>query len=187
MLNRNFSNKLGISFIEILITLLILGVIASFVIPTFLTKNQKTPKKIFCANFTVLVQEALAGAIVSNKIHQIFFDLDEHKIITKIHQPTQHGATEHDKFVPISQDSFPKPMTIPHHLEIKNFFINGKDEFTSGNIMHTTWFYIMPDGTSQSIILNIEDTESTAQNNKFALTINPFYSQVKEYDSFQKP
>lgn len=177
---------MGISFIEILITLLILGVITTFVIPTFLSRGAKTPKKLFCAEFSVLMQETLTQSIVNNKIHQVFFDFNNHKIIVKSHEPRQVGTTEHDKFVPIPQDSFPKPIKIPDTLNIKNFFINGKDDFASGGNLDTIWFYVMPNGTSQSIILNIEDTESASQN-KFAITINPFYSQVKEYDTFQQP
>jgi len=153
-------NKMGISFIEILITLLVVGIITAFVVPTFLTKGEKTPKKIFCANFAVLIQESLQQAIMTNKVHQIFFDLDEHMVIVKIHDPAHAATSEHDKFIPVAKNSYPLPMTIPQDLEFKNFFINGKDEFTSGNTMHTAWFYIMPDGTSQSIILNIEDTQT---------------------------
>lgn len=186
MLSRSLSNKKGISFIEILITLLILGVISAFVVPTFLTKNAKTPRKLFCAQFSVLMQESLACAIVSNKIHQIYFDFEGRKIIVKIHEPAQIGTTEHDKFAPIPQGSYPQPIAIPESLDVKNFFINGKDEFASGNTKHTAWFYIMPNGTSQSIILNIHDDESVNQSS-FAITINPFYSQVKEYDTFQQP
>lgn len=177
---------MGISFIEILITLLILGVIITFVIPTFLSKNAKTPKKLFCAQFNVLMQETLAQAIINNKVHQVFFDFDDRKIIVKSHEPAQPGTTEHDKFVPIPENSYPKVITIPDSLDIKNFFINGKDDFAAGSNVRTIWFYIMPSGTSQSVIINIEDAESTHQN-RFAITINPFYSQVKEYDTFQQP
>ena len=54
--------------------------------------------------------------------------------------------------------------------------------------MHDVWFYIMPDGTSQSIIINIEEQElNDVSNNLFALSINPFYSQVTEYETFQTP
>lgn len=177
---------MGISFIEILITLLILGIITTFVIPTFLSKNAKTPRKLFCAQFSVLMQETLAQAIVNNKVHQVFFDFDERKVIVKTHEPAQPGTTEHDKFVPIPQGSYPIPITIPESLDIKNFFINGKDDFAGASNVRTIWFYVMPNGTSQSVIINIEDVDSPYKNT-FAITINPFYSQVKEYDTFQKP
>jgi len=126
-------------------------------------------------------------AIITEKIHQIFFDLDEKKIMVKIHDPSQPSSNKHEKFAFIQLNSFSKPMNISPDLLFRNFYINGSDEFASGKDMHRMWFYIMPDGTSQSIIMNIEDIETTSQQNKFSIVINPFYSQVKEYDAFQKP
>lgn len=180
-------NKMGISFIEILITLLILGLITTFVIPSFYNKQRNSPKAKFIAQFTELMQKSLTQAIITQKIHQIFFDLENKLITVKIHNPALKEQSEHNKFSPVPPHSFPQPMHISPALAIRNFFINGIDDVQGGNDRKTIWFYIMPDGTSQSIIINIEDIETTSEQNKFAITVNPFYSQVKEHDTFQKP
>lgn len=187
MLNMQQSNKMGFSFIEILIVLLIVGLITSFVIPSFFNKQLHSEKKKFVAQFNAIVQETLIQATVTNSIRQIFFDLKEHLIIVKAHNPTSTELNEHHKFKPIALESFTESIPISPHLVIRNFFINGTDDIQGGNDKDKIWFYIMPDGTSQSIIINIEDIDTTSTQNKFALTVNPFYSQVRDYDEFQKP
>jgi len=182
MLNSNQIYKPGVSFLEILVVLLALGIISSFILPTFLTRGSNAPKIAFCAEFATLMHESLESAIITNKVHQIFFDIDERKVVAKIHEPANAQTSEPDKFVPIQN-----AINIPSSLEIRNFFINDKDDFASGSHISTIFFYIMPDGTSQAIIINIEDVEATLQNNKLSITVNPFYSQLKEYDTFQKP
>ena len=187
MLKNSSINKSGVSFIEILVILLIIGLITSFVIPSYLKKQAKSTKQQFYTEFETLIQQTLTNAIVTNKVHQIFFDIKEHKIIIKSYNQSKPEPDKHKKFSPASLDSFPTSTNISPDLVIRNFFINGRDEFESGINIDTVYFYIMPDGTSQSVIINIEDTQTTSQQNKFAIVINPFYCQIKEYDAFQKP
>lgn len=167
--------------------LLIIGLITSLAIPSYLKRQAKSTKQQFYKEFETLIQKTLTNAIVTNKIHQIFFDIKEHKIIIKSYDPSQPEADKHKKFSPASLDSFPTSTNISQDLVIRNFFINGIDEFASGMNVENIYFYIMPDGTSQSVIINIEDTQTTSQQNKFSITINPFYCQTKEYNAFQKP
>ena len=179
---------MGISFIEILIVLLLTSTILSFVIPSFFNKGIKSQKQTFISQFNTLVQESLMQAVINGKVYQIFFDFDQHLIIPKIHDLSLPPTNQHQQFSPLPKGAIPEPITLPAHFAVRNFFINGVDEFGSGRTMKTAWFYIMPDGTSQAIIINIESLEDTASKQyTFSLVINPFYSQVKEYDTFQKP
>lgn len=179
--------KKGVSFLEILFVLFLLSLFASFIIPTFIGKQKHAAKKQFIADFVTMMQESLYQAINTNKIHQIYFDLDNHEIISKAQDKSLEKESQHKQFLPAT-DAGISNVRIPEQLVIRNFFIQNEDEFQTGNIMNDVFFYIMPDGTSQSIIINIEEQDPDApENSVFALTINPFYSQVQEHDTFQKP
>ncbi|MBI2353321.1 prepilin-type N-terminal cleavage/methylation domain-containing protein [Candidatus Dependentiae bacterium] len=184
MLNKMQMNNKGISFIEILIVLFILGLISSFVIPSIFNKQKDSAKQKFVVHFMELMQDALEHTIISQQVHQIFFDLEKHEIMVKIPDALNF---EPDAFVSVGKEVAHRFIQIPDHFVVKNFFINGIDDIQGAKGIKTVWFYIMPDGTSQAVIINIEDAEVFSEQNRFSFTINPFYSQVKKHDEFQKP
>ena len=53
-----------------------------------------------------------------------------------------------------------------------------------GETKETAWFYIMPDGSSQDIIINFTYGDD---NKERGIKINPFYVRVNLYDAFQYP
>jgi type II secretory pathway pseudopilin PulG len=176
----------GVSFIEILVLLLLISMFMSFVAPRFLTNPRGKEKKEFFSQFSQLLSDTIYQAITSKKIHQVFFDFDHREIKVKIHTPSKEEQDKHKQFKPVPEGIFHSSTTIPERLVIKNFFIQGVDEMGQGKVTHDAWFYIMPDGTSQTVTINIED-ENEETNNQFAITINPFYSQAKLHDTFAKP
>ncbi len=177
-------NKAGFTVIELLIVLLLISMFGSFIIPTFLSKKNVV-KQQFIADFATLIQDTLYQAITTKKIHQVFFDFDARTIVVKEHDPNIQDSSTHKQFAPSATIN---KITTPQRLEFRNFYIDHKDEIEQGKIIHDAWFYIMPDGTSQPVILNIEDQNpDSLQNEEFAITINPFYSQVQEHETFQKP
>ncbi|MCX5924300.1 MAG: hypothetical protein NTZ68_02665 [Candidatus Dependentiae bacterium] len=190
MLQSKTTSKLkhttaGVSFIEILVLLLLISMFMSFVAPRFLTNPRGKEKKEFFSNFSQLLSDTVYQAIASKKIHQVFFDFDHREIKVKIHTPSKE-QDKHKQFKPVADGIFHSSATIPEPLIIKNFFIQGVDEMGQGKVTHDAWFYIMPDGTSQTVTINIED-ENEETNNQFAIIINPFYSQAKLHDTFAKP
>ncbi len=174
----------GFSFVEIMITLLIVGLLVSFVVPSFIRRGQHDPRRVFCAQFTQLMQEAVMSALARHKIQQVFFDIGQRKVSVTIEQEGGNQAGKSIVFVPLEPKTEPQPIIIPEEISIVNFFINGIDDIAGRGQVTTIWFYIMPDGTCQPIVLNMQRTDKDAH---FSLVINPFYGQVTEYDTFQKP
>lgn len=179
--------KVGVSLIEILILLLIVSIFATSVIPTFVNKQRDAVKKDFIANFTTLMKDSLYQAITTSKVHQIYFDFNQNQIIPKVQDLSVDAQSKHSKFKPISNNSNAS-IAIPQHITVRNFFIQNEDELSNKSKLDDAWFYIMPDGTSQSIIMNLEYSDPESQDiEQFAITINPFYSQVTQHETFQKP
>ena len=109
-------------------------------------------------------------------------------IIPKIQDLSIETENKHKKFKPMYTNNISGNVQIPQHLSIKNFFIQNEDELENKTSMKEVWFYIMPDGTSQSIIMNYEYNDPESQDiEQFSLSINPFYSQVHQHETFQKP
>ena len=175
-------NKMGFSFLEILISLFIISIIGSIAIPPLINKKESSPRKRFVNDLSGLVGEAATSAINLKKVYQILFDFKSKKVTLKVENKEILDDNKHKKFSELPKEN----IKIPDELSFKNFSINGMDEMEHGDQKNEAWFYIMPDGTSQGVVINIEDAEKEI-NNLFSIVINPFYSQVKEYDSFQKP
>ena len=183
---KDKKNMAGISFIEILVVLLLLSLLMSFAIPKFLSSQQGRAKKQFFAEFAMLVSDTMYQAVISKKIHQIFWDLKQHEILVKIYDEKSSEQDKHKKFRPLKQGDFHNKIKLPESFLIRNFFIQGKDEMEAGVTKYTLWTYIMPDGTSQQLLINIQD-ENETKNNQFAIRINPFYSQASLHHAFEKP
>lgn len=186
MQNNLHKNQAGISLIEVLVVLLLMSLVMTFTIPRFMSSQKGRTKKLFFNEFTTLVSETMRQSIVTKKTHQIFWDIDHKKIIVKIYDEKSNEPSKHNKFKPLPDKTAASTMSIPESFIIQNFFIQGGDEAATGKTMHNVWTYIMPDGTSQNIIINIQDTKESG-NNRFSITINPFFSQVKLHDAFQQP
>jgi hypothetical protein len=79
---------------------------------------------------------------------------------------------------------------IPDQIIIKQFFIEGFDMMAKfgRSKSKSVWFYIMPEGMVQSVVINFVDTKDTQDNQppSFGLILNPFTAQCKIYDTFQK-
>ncbi|MBI2344803.1 type II secretion system protein [Candidatus Dependentiae bacterium] len=180
------NNQSGISFIEILVVLLLISIATSLFIPRFLSNKPRSAQKKFFTEFTTLIADTVFQAVKNKTVYQVYFDLNKHYIVVKRYNSKIATDNKHLKFEPMPIDIFLNKINVPTAFTIQNFFVQGKDEFTPGMKMNEAWFYIMTDGNSQALILNIND-DSDNQETKFSITINPFYSQVKLHDTFQKP
>jgi competence protein ComGC len=186
MQNRLFkNNQPGISFIEILVLLLLISIFMSMAIPRFITNRPGMAQKNFFADFATLVSDTVYQAIVTKKVHQIFWDFDHHQIIVKRHELVSDEKNKHIQFKPLGKDVFHSQIKIPELFLVRNFIVQGNEQMESGVKKHDAWFYIMPDGSSQATTINIDDdTQDTPA--KFSITINPFYSQASLHETFQK-
>lgn len=176
----------GVSFIEILVLLLLISLFASFAIPRFIGGRKGAPQKQFFTLFATLISDSVYQAVTTKKIHQIYFDLAGKEILVKIYHPMPDETDKHKQFKFASSESFNNKIRLPNSFILRNFYMTGEELLKGGSITNDAWFYVMPDGTSQPVIINIEDENETA-NNLFSITVNPFYSQVKLHDTFSKP
>jgi len=179
------NNQQGISFIEILVALLLISILLSMTTNIFFARRPRQAQKDFYAQFLVLVDYATSSAVMQKKVYKVDFDLEHKNIGLAQFDPASQATNKHERFTPIAHTS-DTMINIPPFTTLKNFFINGVDELHRSVKTEHVWFYIMPDGSSQSIIMNFEN-EQESSNNQYAFCINPFYSRVTLHEAFQKP
>lgn len=161
---------------------------ATVVVPNLQRRLPGYQRKAFVTELNALLAFGWQQALSMQKIQRIFFDFSDKTIKVETQEIDQAGTITHK---PIMQAYQKTKIKLPETLEFKNFFINGADELhkpgrETSDISTAAWFFIIPDGMCQEVILNVVDTSQGA-NIQLGLVINPFTAQLKEYDTFQKP
>lgn len=179
----------GFSFLEMTIVLALLALLGTFVVPNLFKNNRKNQVKAFISSLQNVVKDAALRSLIENKMHQIYFDIEHEVIQIRVYDPASIESNNHKKFKKVIDVEYLTEIAFPKNFIIHNFFINGIDEVTAGNLMLDVFFYIMPDGTSQTIIINCvdQDIDGFEDDIKFSLVINPFYARMSVYELFQAP
>lgn len=158
----------GIGLIEIIIAIALIGVMAMIVAPQF---SRRIPEKEKILNtINSLLRIAQNNAVLTGKVHRIFFDLKSSTIIIQ----QEHA----ENFTPISISYSPSKATWNPLYQIAQFIVLGKDEIAHGAGVTTSqvWFFIMPDGTAQIVTLVFRNEET---GELITLLLNPFTAQMR--------
>lgn len=185
------NNKSGFTLIEIMVALVLIGILATFVVPNLQRSVPSYERKKFISHLNALFGLAWQNAVVSRAVHKVSFDFGKKKvsIAAATDAQTREGKPV---FKPMQSPYLKTSLDIPDNLQIKNFFIEGFDElsrYAGGTATAESWFYIVPEGLTQPIIINLIDTKELLGDGKpepVGLVLNPFTAQLKEYDTFQK-
>jgi len=184
------NKKSGFSLLELLIVLALIGVLGSAVMPNLKRTTPRYEREEFIARFNALTQLGWQQALVSNKAQQISVDVAK-KIIFLLSATGDVDRLGEPVFKPAMGLVQSTSLPIPDQFEIKQFFIEGFDMMGKWTKSKTEemWFYIVPQGMAQDVIVNFVDTKDTQDNapRPVGLVLNPFSAQFKIYDAFQKP
>lgn len=184
------SYKSGFTLIEVLVAIAIIALMATIVVPQLFRRVPSYERKQFIGRLNALAQYARQHALMKHTVHQLFFHLEQRTITIK-QQTDKRDATGQSIFAPLKNVGLKTTIKIPEHLQIKQFFIEGDDAMKAfaGKPTQEVWFFVIPEGLSQSVTLNITDTKdrmSDGAARPIGLVLNPFTVQFKVYDTFQK-
>ncbi|HVW99328.1 MAG TPA: prepilin-type N-terminal cleavage/methylation domain-containing protein [Candidatus Babeliaceae bacterium] len=173
----------GFTLLEIVIAILLIGIMSALIVPR-ITRRGTKPEDELVTNLSALTQVAATNALMTGKLHRILFDFK--RSLLELQQEREEKGAQEKKFDPVKIDYLKTAINWPDVLELRNFYINGKDEMTQGAGISTpqVWFFISPDGLAQDAVINIENRQTHAQR---GLVINPFTAQFTVHDEFQKP
>jgi prepilin-type N-terminal cleavage/methylation domain-containing protein len=186
-LNKN-SN--GFSLLELMIVLAIIGVLGAIIMPNIGRTTPRYEREAFIARFNTLVQYGWQQALVTHKIERITVDIGK-KVISLTESTDEKDRSGELVFKPLENAVYDTTIVIPDQIVIKQFFIEGFDMMTKFARSKTAsaWFYIVPDGMTQNVVVNGVDTQDLKddQPRQFSLVLNPFTALFKTHDTFQKP
>lgn len=183
------SNKKGFTLVEILVVLAIIGVIATIIVPNFRNMLPRREREAFIGKINAVMRVAWQRALIEHTVHKVVFNFKKNEFW--IEQPTGNTKLGEAEFARIKGAYLSPAGKIPSTIDVKNFIIEGVDEMTVRGAKGTdeAWFFVMPDGLTQSVTINFLDTKqlnAAGKPRQFGLVLNPFNAQFKVYDNFQK-
>jgi len=183
--------KSGFTLLEVVVALAIVALIAGLVVPRLAPRKPKQEREQFVAALNALTKFAWQRAVSKNKIQRIefFFDRREIRLLKDLEKKDAKGEP---MFGPIKDAYRSTTMKIPKQYQFKNFYIEGVDEMArhgAGQDVKGAWFYILPDGLAQSVLINFFDVNDlrAGKPRPVGLVLNPFSAQFKVYSAFQTP
>ncbi len=181
--------KPGFSFLEIVVVLLILGLIGSVIIPNLQFRAADYQRKELVQKLGALVRAGWQQALQSQQLHRVWFDLKT-KIVRLERVIEPRGEGQKPRYEPVNVAYATTQFTLPDAITIKQFFIQSSDALNQPGIkVESVWFYIVPEGLVQEVIINAldgNDIDPQGQAHQFSLIVNPFTAQLSLYESFSK-
>ncbi len=180
------------ALLDIILAIAILALISLIALPNIGRLMPGYQRKQFLSTLDNVVQVGWQQALVTQAIHKLLFDLNAGFVTLERATETVNAKGELE-YVPAKGNGVSTRCTIPPSIEIKQFFIEGYDEiarYAGNKNAARIWFFIMPDGFCQQVVINMLDTSTkdSAQGIKqIGLVLNPLTGRFYAYDEFQKP
>lgn len=170
----------GFTLIEIMIALFIVGMALALILPQFQRARPGADRDDFINNVRSLVTLAWQQALLSHKIHRILFSLQDRTVRIEKEQEKDGKTT----WVPLKGLIVPTNVKWSKNLEIRQFLIEGSDQlsrFGPGKQVTEVYFFIMPDGMTQPVTINLIDKSGGRgqRPQTFSMILNPFSAQFK--------
>lgn len=184
-------NKTGFTLIELMLAMVIMGIMAALILPTLQQLQPQSTQREFARRFNELCALSWQHALTSQRVHRIMFDLKKRRMSIEVESAQPETLQKEPTFEPLTINYARTDYTWPQSIAIRQFYINGTERLQQiGVKTDSVWFYIVPDGLTQDVIVNVVDTQEVDAQGaslKMGLTVNPFTAQVRRYDTFQKP
>lgn len=184
----NSARRSGFSLLELVIVIALMAIMAIAVLPNLRKSTTSQPQE-FVVKLNALMQSAWQQALLSGRVQKIIFNFSTKKIV--LHECISAGKTSaEDKFVPVTGTYLETELDLPLGYTMNNFYVDGKDEMMRSGKRETVFFYVMPAGMAEPVIINmsfVDEDHSEQPVWKFGMVLNPFSAQFEYYDTFQRP
>ena len=185
-------NKPGFSLIEMLMVLGLIMIISSLVMPSLRRRPDKYERQLFIDRLNGVVAAARHQSMISLMPHRIVFKLGSKGAATWIDQVWIEGPgplKQKDRdgnwvYERISSRRDTDHMGQQKRFRLRQFKIEDHDELqryadkpgSSGNQTGEIWFFVVPDGLTQEVQLEVVDSAPMVRvsDKRMVLTLNPF-------------
>lgn len=173
----------GFTFVEIIIVVMIIGILATIMVPR-LFRRPVDRRQVFVGRLNQLMQEGVQRALETGTTYRIKCDFEGGRVVLEsATKAGDSGDLVTQQFVPVESLYGKMWFDIPTGLIFRNLFVEGKDELLGGTTKQT-WFFIGGNGAVQMVTFvmadeNFEEPQSAI--------LNPFTKQFVVYDGVHKP
>lgn len=178
----------GFTLIELLLVLALIAIFLSF-LPAMQQRGPRYEREQFIERLNGLCRFAWQQTMATHLLHEINFDLKRRVVTVRKHMAGAYDEKRFPKTEPVKR-TVHSQLSWPVHIQIKQFILEGFDEVARFGSKDTgeIFFYIMPEGLSQQVTINMVDKKDTIDGKvrKNGLVLNPFTAQFSVYDEFQK-
>jgi prepilin-type N-terminal cleavage/methylation domain-containing protein len=182
----------GFSLLELALVITIIGVLSYIVAPNFFRRGPLYERKAFVTMLNTIVRQAWIKSLETGNAHKVLFNLASRTIkLEEKTKETDHNGTS--IFKPVFMNNVGQNYVWPEQFEVLHFFVQGVDEVAqhaSESTMEDVWFFVVPEGMAQEVIINSMDRKDTYQDSdgkQMSLVLNPFRVQFKAYEEFKSP
>jgi len=182
----------GFTLLEILIVLAIIALLGTVVVPNLRGRNPAAERKQFVAQLNEFMSFAWYNGVTTGKIQKIIFDFEKDTIRLEQQKMQEERPSQETVYELVTRAYTQTTINWPKKYLVKNFFIEGFDEaarYGSGRKMKSAYFFLVPDGLTQDIVINVidmNDRTGARKGKQFSLVLNPFTAHFKEYNDFQQ-
>lgn len=171
--------------IEMIVVITVIGIMATFVIPSFFLRRATSPIDRFAEEFSALVQAGVIAAVDTGRAQRVMFDFKESVVkLETMQQASGDPNASTAQFVPATSLIAATEIDLPdpEEVQVKQLFVGG-EELLAGAKSRTAWFFISADGRVQEVALTLVDVEAglTVQ-----LITNPFSGRVVLHEGARK-
>lgn len=168
----------GLTLIEIMVAMLIIGLMATIAVPRLFRQQQST-LDTFVIELQAIVQSGIYEAQHTGLLHRVFVDIKNgHIQLESAKNADVHFQDTSASFTPTGVTYAKTGISVPEDIAFQTFIINGKNELASGFTTKTIWFFIDPQGLVQQVHMQLKDTQT---NHTITLATNPFSGQLLEH------
>jgi len=186
------SNRPGFSLLELMLALALVSVVGMIVAPNFLSRVPRQQRTQFVETLNAVIHEGWMHALETGHVFKVTLNIERRSL--SLHEKTEQIDIDGTEiFKSVALQTVAPGYAWPEHFAVKQLFVQGIDEIaqhTTGNIIEDIWFFIMPEGMAQEVIINMidaKDTHSAIDGQEVSLVLNPLRVQFEEYEEFRTP
>jgi len=165
-----------------------MGILGAIITTGFGMRRSKYERQKFVTQLNSITRIAWQQTVMTGKTHRVVFDIKKRRV--RVERSTGKIVRGEPEYLPVSGSYVAGEMAVPSAFTIKQLIVDGADEMAraigGGQQITEVWFYIVPGGLAQTVIINLLDATNPAHKRQMGLVLNPFNANFAMYDSFQK-
>ena len=179
-------HRAAFTFIEIMVVMALIGVMAAFILPRFTHRTPKAEWPTIVEDLNNLVTFARHEAIVHHKNYRLTFTKNQQQVdITVEEENPDQEHTGKKAYTTASSYYFDPTYTLNELVILKAFF-NEKVKTLVEDEKGVAYCYIIPDGLTQAITLHLFHKNQPDEKG-VTLKLEPFSGMFTMEDGFIKP